>query len=223
VNSISQVAEARMPSLGSVLPRMEAGLVGVDDERGDAARALVRLAHGEQHDVLGHRAGGDPALLAVDDVAAIGLLHRAAAHGGGIGARLRLGQREGADFLALGDRAHVFLLLRFGAVGEDAVAEQRVVDRHDRRVRGVAGGDLDHGQHVGHRVHARAAVFGRDFDAHQAVLAQGADVLEGELAAAVEVFGAGGDLFARDAPRDVLDHQLLFGEAEIHETHSGSG
>ena len=61
-----------------------------------------------------------------------------------------------------------------------------------------------------------AAVFGRHLDAHQAVLAEGADVLERELAGAVVVLGAGRDLFLRDAARHVLDHQLLFGEAKIH-------
>ncbi|KAG1083383.1 hypothetical protein G6F40_014785 [Rhizopus arrhizus] len=48
------------------LATTEAGRVGIDDEGSDATRALVRLAHREQHDVLGHRAGGDPALLAPD-------------------------------------------------------------------------------------------------------------------------------------------------------------
>src|SRR5690606_24630992 len=128
----------------------------------------------------------------------------------------RLGQRERADLLALGDLAHVLLLLRLGAVGQDAVAEQRVVDRHDGGARGVGRGDLDHGQHVGHRVHARAAVLGRHLDAHQSVLAEHPDVVEWELAGAVVVFGTGGDHLLADATRHVLDHQLLFGETEIH-------
>ena len=205
-----------MPSLGSVLPRWKPGLA-VSTMNAVMPRApLSGSRHREQHDVLRHRAGGDPALLAVDDVAAVGLLGGAAAHRGGVGTRLRLGQREGADLAAFGDRAHVLLLLRLGAVLQDAVAEQRVVDRHDGRVRGIAGGDLDHRQHVGDRVHAGAAVFGRHFDAHQAVLAQQADVLQRELADPVEMLGAGRDLLLRDAPRHVLDHQLLFGESEIH-------
>src|SRR5690606_18773706 len=92
----------------------------VDHEGGDAARALLRVGDREQDDVAGDRAGGDPALLAVDDVGAIGLAHGAAAHVRGIGAGLRLGQGEGADLAALGDGAHVELLLLLVAVLEDA-------------------------------------------------------------------------------------------------------
>ena len=122
-----------MPSLGSVLPRWKPSRV-VSIMNAVMPRApLSGVGHGEQHDVLGHRAGGDPALLAVDHVAAVGLLHGAAAHRGGVGTGLRLGQRERADLAAFGDRAHVLLLLRLGAEGQDAVAEQRVVHRHDGR------------------------------------------------------------------------------------------
>ena len=46
-------------------------------------------------------------------------------------------------------------------------------------------------------------------------------MIEVAAADAVEVFGGGRDLFARDASRHVLDHQLLFGETEIHVVRSG--
>jgi len=107
-------------------------------------------------------------------------------------------------------------------MGQDAVAEQRIVDRHDRRMRSVSGGDLHHRQDVGDRVHARTAVFFRHFDAHQTVLAQQADVLQRELAGTIVVFGAGRDFFLRDTARNVLQHQLLFGKAEIHNTLPGT-
>src|SRR5690606_12591052 len=61
-----------------------------------------------------------------------------------------------------------------------------------------------------------AAVTGRHLDAHESVRAQEADVLERELGGLVVVRGAGRDLLPRDPPGHVLDHQLLFGEAEIH-------
>ena len=83
-------------------------------------------------------------------------------------------------------------------------------------MRRIGVGDLDHGQHIADRIHAGTAVFGRHFDAHQAVLAEGTDVLEREFARAVVVLGAGVDLFLGDPARHVLDHQLLFGESEIH-------
>ena len=202
--------------LGLGLAAMEAGARRINHESSNAARALVRLGHREQHDVLGHRAGGDPALLAIDDEAAIALLDRTATHGRGIRTGLRLGQRERADVRAFSDCAHVQLLLRLGAVLQDAGAEQRIVDRHDGGVRAIGGGNLDHRQRIADRVHAGAAVLGRHLDAHQAVLAQQLDVLQRKLAAAVELLGAGGDLFLRDPAGHVLDHQLFFGKAEIH-------
>ena len=81
---------------------------------------------------------------------------------------------------------------------------------------GIGGRDLDHRQHVGHRIHARAAVFGRHLDAHQAVLAQGADVVQRKLAAAIELLRGWCDHLLGDATGHVLDHQLFVGEAEIH-------
>src|SRR5204863_5984455 len=77
-------------------------------------------------------------------------------------------------------------------------------------------GDLHHRQHVADRIHAGAAVFGGHLDAHQAVLAEQADVFEREFARAVVVLGARRDLFLGDAARRILDQQLLFGEPEIH-------
>ncbi|KAG0898994.1 hypothetical protein G6F32_017356 [Rhizopus arrhizus] len=86
----------------------------------------------------------------------------------------------------------------------------------------VGGGDLYHRQHVRYRVHARSAVFGRHFDAHQAVLAEQADVVQRELAGTVVMLRTRGDLLLRDAPRHVLQHQLLFSKAEIHNTLPGT-
>ena len=83
-------------------------------------------------------------------------------------------------------------------------------------MRRVGVRDFDHRQHVADRVHAGAAILGRHFDAHQAVLAEGTDVRERKFAGLVVMLGARRDLFLRDAPGHVLDHQLLFGETEIH-------
>ena len=47
------------------------------------------------------------------------------------------------------------------------------------------------------------------------------DVRRGELAGAVEVLGGGRDLLLRDPAGHVLDHQLLFGESEVHGRSSG--
>ena len=92
----------------------------------------------------------------------------AALHRPGVAAGHRLGQAVRADLLAAGDRDEIFLLLRFGAEFEQRMAEQRVIDADNGAVAGVGSGDLDHGQRVSERIHARAAVFLRHFDAHQA-------------------------------------------------------
>jgi hypothetical protein len=131
-------------------------------------------------------------------------------------ARQRIGQRERADGFARGDRRYVFVLLFLAAELQQAVAVERVVDAHDRRMRAIGSRDLDHRQHVADRVHPRPAVFGRDFDAHQAQLAHLADVVERKLAGLVEVGRHRRDAPVREVARDRLDLQLFFGKTEIH-------
>jgi len=83
-------------------------------------------------------------------------------------------------------------------------------------MRAIGGRDFDHGQHVADRIHARAAVLGRHFDAHQAELAHLPDVVERELAGLVEIRRHRRDALLRELARDRLDLQLLFGKIEIH-------
>ena len=155
--------------------------------------------------------------LPLIDITAVGPgLNRLAAHRGGVRTGLRLGQRERADLAAFSDGAHIQLLLGLSTEFEDTVAEQRVIDRHDRRVSAIGLGDFDHRQHIADRVHAGAAVFGRYLDAHQAVLAEGTDVVERKFAGLVVMLCAGRDLLLRDAAGHVLNHQLFFCEAKIH-------
>jgi hypothetical protein len=87
----------------------------------------------------------------------------------------------------------------------------------------VGIGDLEHRQGVADRIHAGAAVLGRHLDAHQAVLTEHADVLQRELAGTVEFGGGGRDALLRDATGDVADHQLFFGEIEIHRVLCSNG
>ena len=105
---------------------------------------------------------------------------------------------------------------------QTSLTKDDVADKEKRRmwidevVRRIGVGDLDHGQHIADRIHAGTAVFGRHFDAHQAVFAQRADVRQREFAGGIVVFGARRDLFLRNAARHVLDGQLFFGECKVH-------
>ncbi len=80
----------------------------------------------------------------------------------------------------------------------------------------VGGRDLDHRQHIADRIQTGAAILVRHLDAHQAVLAKQADVVDRKLAAAIERLGARRDLLLRDPAGDVLYRQLLLGELKIH-------
>ena len=199
--------------LGLFLAAHIAWLVGVDQEGGDAAVLLLRVGHGEQHQVIRHRSAGDPGFAPIDHVV-IAVAHRPAAHRARIRAGHGLGQRVGADGLAAGYRGQVLLLLRLGAVLEDAVAEQRVVHRHDRAVGGVHLADLFQRQHVCQRVHACPAVFFGHFDAHEAHLAHLFDRLDGKFARFVELCGDRGDLFLGKVLCSLADHFVFLREGE---------
>jgi hypothetical protein len=118
--------------------------VGGDDERADPAGAApvvrgVGAAHGD-HDVA-EAAVGDPRLGAVQHPAAVDA-PRLRGERGGVGARVRLREREAAEQLAARHRLQPALLLRVGAVGQDHLRGQRVVHAHRDRHGGVAPGDL---------------------------------------------------------------------------------
>src|SRR5690606_6829849 len=191
----------------------EPRLLRVDDERADARVFARALGAGEQDDVARHRPGRDPGFLAVDDVMrAVRRQHRPRAHRGGIRARLRLRERVGTVHLARGDRHQKLPLLLLGAEIEQRRPVQRVVDRDDRAVCGVGGGDLLDHERVADRVRAGAAVFLGYLDPHETELAGLADGLGGKLAGFVEAGGDRGDLALRELAGRRLDHLLLFAE-----------
>ena len=111
---------------------LEAGRVGGDQERGDAA-AVACLAAGAGHDhvVLGLVDAGVPGLLAVDrPLVAVAL--GVGLHVGGVGAVVGLGDAEGEPLGALEHPLDPLLLLLGRAVVHhqqhaDAVADDRVL------------------------------------------------------------------------------------------------
>ena len=121
---------------------------GIDDEGGDALGARRLAGAGEEDVEIGDAAVGDIGLGAVDDDSRRRSARGAGLHRGDVRAGGRLGQREGGDLLALGDRRKIRLFLRFGAeqadrarseplhgegeIGEAAMARQRLADQRER-------------------------------------------------------------------------------------------
>ena len=127
----------------------------------------------------------------------------------GVGSRLGLGQREGADQLAARERRHEARPLLLGAE-----AQQR--QGHGARVHGDGDADagvaarelLDH-EHVGEEVRPGAAVLLRHADAHQAELGELREDVAREVVLAIPLGGVRLDLGADEVARERLDLLLL--------------
>ena len=77
---------------------------------------------------------------------------------------------------------------------------------------GICLADLFEGQHIGQRIHARAAIFFGNLDAHETQLAHFANGLQWELTAIV-VFGRNGDdLVLGEFASGLAQHFVLFAE-----------
>ena len=164
-------------------------------------------------------ARGDELLHAVQHPA-VALAHRARLEVRGVGARVRLGQAEGAEDLAARQRLQPLLLLLGRAVGQQRRAVGRVVDAHHRRQPAVGRRDLLERQHVGHHVGARAAPFGRHRHAHEAEPAHLGEQRARDLAGGLPGPDMRQHLLAREGAGGVADQGLFF--SEQHSRHQGS-
>ena len=177
----------------------------LDDKGGDAFGACVDVGLGidDQHMRVG--AVGDPHLVAVEDIAAVGFvgaqLHR---HDVRTGARLAHGKR--ADFAAGAQVGQVFLFLRLVAVQRDLV---------DAKVRECAVGQADAGRRAADFFHrhdmfdiakARTAEFLGHGDAQQAKRAHLLPQLVGEGVAAVDFGRARGDAVLGETAHGFANH-----------------
>ena len=109
-----------------VLADREAREGALNDERRDAAGALGLIGHGEYDENVRHITVGDEDLGAVEDIV-VAVEHCGAGALGSIRTGVRLGQRERAYLVTLGQHAEVLLLLRLGAVLDDWAAAQTVM------------------------------------------------------------------------------------------------
>ncbi|MCY1401816.1 hypothetical protein D9M71_169400 [compost metagenome] len=161
-----------------------AGGIGGDDEGADAVLAGGRVGHGEDHHHPGVFGGGDELLTAVQHIV-VAVAARAGLQRAGIGARLRFGEGESTEHLAVCQRHEELAFLRLAAELGDGHAAHRVVHAHDGRAGTVAGGDFFQGQGQAHMAGLRTAPLFRHQHAEKAQLAHFLQGVSGEAVFAV--------------------------------------
>ncbi len=169
---------------------------------------------GKDHDVSDGTIG-DEILLAVDDPL-VAVQHSRGLGGAGIAARFRLGQPEGADFLALGQGHQVLLLLLLVAKEVNGRGGQRGLgDKGDGR--GAAGPcDLLHGDGIADAIAPHPPVLLGKGQAEEAQLAHLAKGLHGEPVLFVYLLSDGFDLVFSKVAHHLADQFLLLVELEMH-------
>ncbi len=118
---------------------------------------LAVLAAGPDHDDVGDAAGPDPPLGTVQHVG-VADAPRARLEPDGIGAVIRLGERERAQLLETGHPRQPAVLLLLGAEHRDRLHRQPGLDPEERPKAAVAAVELHVDEAAGDRVEARAAV-----------------------------------------------------------------
>src|SRR5918997_588707 len=172
------------------------------------------LGSGPDHDHVGEGGVADPALLPVQDVAAVsgGGGRR---EGAGVAPGAGLGEGEGPDLLAPGHRGQPLLLLLLAPELVDRSHREPALDVQESRQASRPARHLRYGQPVGHVVPAGAIVLLPEAAARDAQLAEGGHELERELGP-VPVLGGGRDhLPVHELPHPVPDPPLLLGEQAV--------
>src|SRR6266852_5934657 len=184
------------------------------DDRGDSLLAFGRIGVDVDDGRVGHAAIGDPRLGAVQNIFAAAF-HRFGLQGGGVRARLRLGQGVAADFFSTGKGQQKSLFLRLGAEAVDGIAEQRILHAEDHAGGSAAARNLFDNDGVGDMVEARAAFgFGKG-DSGEAEFGGFAEEFAGEMAGFVIFLGEGANFRFGKFADGFLEKLLVFGEFEI--------
>ena len=192
-----------------LLVARDAHVLGVEDERADAARARrLRVGAREEQERAGVAAVRDPLLRAGDPPAvAVGLGARP--QRAGVGAGLGLGQRERAEMLAARERRHEARPLLLRPEGEQRQRRRARVHRDGDADARVGARELLEHEDVGEEVGAGAAVLLRHADAHQAELGELREDLAREAMLAIPLGGVRLDLLPREVAGQRLDLLLL--------------
>jgi error-prone DNA polymerase len=198
----------------------QARTVVVDDERADAL-----LAAREDHEVVCLGRVGDEGLGAVEHPL-VALAQCRSLHCAGVGARVGLGQREGADPFAGRHPRQVLLLLRVVAETHDAdAADARVHADEGAEPPRAAAEHLVHERLLQHR-QADAAVCLRDAQAQQPEILGFLDQAVGNLIVLLDVPPDGVGAVLDEVPHGLLEDPVFGRDAEIHalvlplETHA---
>src|ERR1700678_413375 len=187
---------------------LESRPVGLDDE---AANQIVLVFHLRPDD--GDGAGGDPHLLAVQDVV-VAVLTRAGAHRAWIRAGVRLGQAEAAEDFAERHLRQVLLLLLLAAEGVDGIHAEPRLNADERAHTAVAALQLLRHQAVFDGRHAGAAV-ALQAGAVEAELAHRLDQLFGEATVAIAQLDDGDEVLFDELAGVVAYQLLVVGEQRI--------
>jgi len=191
------------------LPRAKPGNVG--STRNAVTPLCARAVDGREHrDDPGVVAVRHPRLRAVEQVA-VSPAHRGGRHGGGVGARAGLRDRQGGGHLSGGERWQVPppLLLRAG--GDDGIA-RRVLHEIDDRGRRAGPRDLLDGQAEGERPEPGAPVGLGNVETHEALRAEKRELLAGIGLGLVDLRRAGRDALTRERARQVAHALAVVGQ-----------
>ena len=204
-------AHAELVEMLAVAEALEALL---DDERGHAARAHLRVGLGVDDHRVGVAAVGDPHLAAVEQVmiaAALGLQ----CHADDVGPGAGLAHRQRADVLAADQLRQVFPLLRLAAVAVDLIDAQVRVRAVAQADCGAGAADFFHRHHVSQVAQPGAAVRLADGKAHHAELAELAPQVGRELVVAVDVGGAWCDLVLREVAHGIAQQGDVVAQIDL--------
>ena len=203
------------PNLRQLACYVETGRLRLENEGRDAPTACLKVRFGVDHHHIGNRPVGNKNFRAVDEIPSI---HRACrrANAHGIGAGVRLGQRQRADCAGAGKPRQVFRVLVFSTVTQDIVGAQVQVGKIGDG-NGDAGASNTAGHHCCHHdIAATASVFFGDGKAREALLTQLVPQPCGESIVAFHLGDMWANLFLPEPQRAFICKLVLLGEFKVH-------
>src|SRR5207249_5109457 len=212
-----------MPGLAELPGDGEARGGRVDDEHADARPAPRPVGIGGHQAVVGDVPVRDEHLRPVDDVVVAAAL-RGGADRGGVGARVGLGEAEGAELLAPDGGHEVVLLLLLGAEAEDRDAAEPHVREERRGKAAVHARDLLDQETAHHHVPTASAVCFRIADAEVAEASELREEVAREGLRSLELLDARCERLLREAPDRETEAFLFVVQAKAeHVVSSGGG